>query len=423
MYYNPANKSFGLSSAATAGKDVKPSANRLEKLRVLVIDDDEFMLDIVSMSLARLDINAVTACSEGRDALSKIDAGERFDVIMVDLRMPAMDGVEVLRNLAVRGFPGGILVLSGEDARLLKTAQSLASAHRLNVIGCLPKPVTADALQQVLNSFDPIPAPAMPATVSPVGPDEIRGAIESGQIVPWFQPKIRVEDRSLASVEILARWRHLERGQVPPIGFIPVAEEHGLIDDLTWSLFEQALAWIGRWRRQGIEFVAGMNLSVHSLELVDLPERLAALAAASKVPCESIMLELTESKLILNLETALDVLIRLRLRGFGLGIDDFGTGYSSMSQIKNIPFTELKIDRAFVHGAAEDPAGCAILELSAALGRNLEMTIVAEGVEDQSDWDQMAAAGCDLAQGFFIASPMPGDEFERWMQEWNASIR
>lgn len=401
---------------------MKALSTTLSKISILVVDDDELMLEIVVMSLGRLGVTAVSACGDGVEALSRVEGKERFDIVMLDLNMPKMDGIEVMRNLAVRGYRGGVLLFSGEDARILKTAQSLASAHHLNFLGCLPKPVTVGALQEILEKFEPETNQELLASSDLIIPDELRNAISEHQIVPHFQPKIRVSDRSLASVEVLARWYHAERGLIPPIAFVPVAEENGLINELTWDVFAQAICCYAQMRKLGPEFSIALNLSVQSLEVVDLPEKLQALADRYLVPCQSIILEITETGLMLNLRASLDILIRLRLRGFGLSIDDFGTGFSSMSQLSNVPFTELKIDRAFVHGSARDPAARAIMEVSSDLARKLDMALVAEGIEDESDWEQVAEVGCDLAQGYFIARPMPADQFMSWMKEWQVNL-
>ena len=389
-------------------------------LRILVIDDDEFMLDVVTIALKRLSTTNVTTCTSGHSALEKIDAGMMFDVAMVDLNMPIMDGVEVLRNLAIRKFSGGILLFSGEDGRILKTAESLASAHNLNVLGALHKPVAFEELQVKLATYHPKDMQNIRTTPDLVCPEELRRAIANREIVPFFQPKVNVTEKRMVSAEVLARWVHPERGIIPPIAFIPVAEEHLLIDELTQVLYEQSVVLLARWIAEGDDFSISVNISADSLSRVGLPEQLARILAGNELDCNHIDLEVTESKLMLNMTTALDVLTRLRLKGFGLSIDDFGTGYSSMSQLSNIPFTELKIDRAFVHGAGTDSAARAILESSAALAKKLNMTIVAEGVEDQNDWDVVTSVGCDLVQGYFIAKPMAADKFEHWFHNHNA---
>jgi EAL domain-containing protein (putative c-di-GMP-specific phosphodiesterase class I)/ActR/RegA family two-component response regulator len=391
-------------------------------LRVLVIDDDEFMLDIVSRAIERLGIEFVETHQDGRKALARIDAGEQFDIVLVDLNMPEFDGVEVLRNLAAREFHGGILLFSGEDARILKTAQSLGRSHNLQILGAMPKPVTTDVLRGYLARYQLSKQPNQKSSIEPVSVDALANAIRQGEIVPFYQPKVRVQDRSVHSLEVLARWKHPERGMIPPLAFIPLAEEHGLIQDLTWSIFDQVFGQIRDTFRRGQQFSISLNLSVECLYDFEFPERVAKLATEYSIDTRRIDFEITESRLIQNITVALDVLTRLRLKGFGLSIDDFGTGYSSMAQLAQFPFTELKIDHAFVHGSANDLATHAILEHSVALGKKLGIDVVAEGVEDQSDWDTVESLGCDLIQGYFVARPMPLCEFDRWQQKWISNV-
>lgn len=167
---------------------------------------------------------------------------------------------------------------------------------------------------------------------------------------------------------------------------------------------------------QGLDLKIAVNVSADSLVRLDLPELILDTADRCGVEPTRIVLEVTETKLMRDLKGPLEILTRLRMRGVSLSIDDFGTGHSSMEQLKRIPFTELKVDRAFVHGAAKDMSARAILESSVSLGRSLSMTIVAEGVEDQTDWDLIASIGVDVVQGYFVARPMPADEFEAWLR-------
>ena len=383
-------------------------------LSFLVIDDDEFMLKVVTANLNRLGIKNVTLCTEGADALSKIENGNVYDVVMIDLNMPIMDGVEVLRNLAQRNFPSAILLFSGEDSRILKTAQTLAKEHGLNILGSLSKPLVLTELVEKLEDYRSVASsPNVDLDSLDVSEEELKFAISNRQIVPFFQPQVSSSDKTLVSAEVLSRWNHPVYGLLPPLVFISKAEEFGLINDLTWSIIEQSISCFGRWRQEIPYLSMGVNLSANTLSVVDLPEKLAFLANSNSVPCSAICLEITESRLMQNLSKSLDVLARLRLKQFGLSIDDFGTGYSSLSQLNDIPFTELKVDRAFVHGAASDSSAKAILESSTVLGKKLGMNVVAEGVENQDDWDQVAALGCDLIQGYFVAKPMSSIDFER----------
>ena len=392
----------------------------LKKLRVIVLDDDEFILQQTRVILGQLGITEVTGCTDGAQALQRIDAGEQYDIVIIDLNMPVMDGIEVLRNLAARFFSGAIMLLSGEDARILKTAQNLASAHQLNVLGSLHKPISLDSLQAKLSLYHPVQASHLQKRNYPDSYDELSIAFRDQEIIPYFQPQVRISDKSIVSIEVLARWLHPEHGLIPPAVFIPVAEHHGVIDLLTEQILEQSLALYSQWRSAGYQFTMGVNLSADNLNMVDLPEKIATMAEAHNIPCNAIVLEITEGKVIHSKTKSLDVLTRLRLKGFGLSIDDFGTHYSTMTQLNNIPFTELKIDREFVHNAADDPATSAILDASVQLAKRLNMTTVAEGVENQADWDRVASTGCDLVQGYFIAKPAPADEFSAWLASYDA---
>ncbi len=391
----------------------------LSSLRLMVIDDDLFIHELLAMNLEEIGIIQSTFCQGGKEALKKIDGGGIFDVILVDLKMPEMDGIEVIRNLAARNYPGSILLLSAEDNKILMAVKSLADAHRLNVLGALSKPVPTDILKKnLMHSLEQSKNLAI-KPLSLVSADDLKEAIVNEQIVPYFQPKIEIGSKKLHSAEVLARWNHPTKGVISPISFISVAEESGLIDALTHSIFRQALAQLDRWRTSTHpDILLSINLSTDSLSSIDLPEQIEDLASINNVPCSSIALEITETRLIENMAASLDVLTRIRLKGFALSIDDFGTGYSSLSQLKNIPFTELKIDRAFVNGASKNHAAKAILESSIELGKKLNMLIVAEGVETLEDWELLAKLNCDLAQGYFIAKPLPAEGFTDWISSW-----
>ena len=248
--------------------------------------------------------------------------------------------------------------------------------------------------------------------------DDLRRAIEQGEIHPHYQPKVRLATLELESVEALARWNHPKHGPVSPGVFIPLAEEHGLIDALTDVMLEQAIKQCKELRDGGLSIQLAVNLSVDSLDRLDLPEYISGVVERAGIETSQIVLEVTESRISDNPTALLDITTRLRLKRFELSIDDFGTGYSSLQQLQRLPFTELKIDGAFVTGASQDATARSILESSIDLAQKLGMKIVVEGVETRADWDLVKSLGCELAQGYFIARPMPGDELEAWLEEW-----
>lgn len=248
--------------------------------------------------------------------------------------------------------------------------------------------------------------------------DEFRRALEEDQLVVYFQPQIDIASKLLFGVESLVRWIHPERGLIGPDNFIPMAEKLNLIDDMTDIVLRKSMQQCREWKSLGLDINLSVNISVDSLVRLDLPEYVVKCAKQHELDVSKIMLEITESRLMEDITSALDILTRISLKGIGLSIDDFGTGYSSMEQLQRIPFKELKIDRAFVNGALHDKAARAILESSIALAHKLNMTIVAEGVENDEDLGLVSSLGCTLAQGYFISRPLPGKDVYAWYKDW-----
>jgi EAL domain-containing protein (putative c-di-GMP-specific phosphodiesterase class I) len=192
---------------------------------------------------------------------------------------------------------------------------------------------------------------------------------------------------------------------------------------LTGAVLERALSQLAVWQGEGLQLKVSLNATISTLADVSFPDALAALAQHTGIPMTNIVVEITESELLDRLDLTLDTLTRLRLKGVDLAIDDFGTGFASFEQLRQIPFTELKIDRQFVHGAHADPKRAAILASSLDLATRLGMATVGEGVEDPNDWDLLQRLGCREAQGYLIARPMPADRLPQWIERWQGDPR
>ncbi len=392
--------------------------------KILLLDDDPFMLKLLGLMLAAMGFTEITACTRGSDALDSIDGPTGVPaLILFDLNMPGMDGVEFVRHLVERHYGGSLILVSGENERMLQTAEALVRAHRMDVVGRLHKAVTRQALSGLLEKWTPQRVVKPKLAKREYSADEVRAAIVNREFVNHYQPKVNVQTGQVHGVEALVRWRHPVHGMVYPDQFIGVAEEHGLIDDLTAVVLRAALDDVKRWSDLGLALRVAVNVSMDSLGSLNFPDFVATQAAACGVSPEHVVLEVTESRLMKDLRIPLEVLARLRLKRFSLSIDDFGTGHSSLAQLLNFPFDELKVDRGFVHGACADETLRAIYDASLGLAKQLGMDFVAEGVEDLDDWNFLRRTGCSMAQGYFIGRPMPAEALPVWIDGWALRVR
>jgi EAL domain-containing protein (putative c-di-GMP-specific phosphodiesterase class I) len=246
---------------------------------------------------------------------------------------------------------------------------------------------------------------------------DLKRALEHDELELHYQPKASLRSGRVDGVEALVRWRHPERGLVPPMEFIPVAEQTGLIKPLTAWVVDSALRQCRAWQDAGIALSVAVNVSVRNLLDVQLPDSIAELLRKHGLPPQRLELEITESTIVADPVRALDVLTRLHDMGLMLSVDDFGTGYSSLSYLKDLPVRELKIDRKFVNNMADDGDDAFIVRSTIDLGRNLGLQVVAEGVETADVWDHLQRLGCDVAQGYYLSRPLPAADLTKWIAE------
>ena len=397
-------------------------------VKIMVVDDEPFILKLHARTLVNLGFTATSTCEGAVRAMETIAlSASPPDLIVLDLNMPDMDGVEFVRYLVQRNYSGSLILLSGEDERVLQAAEKLVRAHQITMLGHLRKPATPAMLGALLETWKP---PALAQHWTPAAPDktaagkktytadEVRAAITDGELANYYQPKVSLSTGHVVGVEALVRWQHPLDGLVFPDQFIGVAEAHELIHPLTCTVITGALADIRSLRQQsGLALQVAINVSMDDLVSLDFADYIAQEAAVAGVLAKDVTLEVTESRLMQDIRVPLEVLTRLRLKRFRLSIDDFGTGHSSLAQVRDLPFTELKIDRSFVHACADGTVR-AIVDASVMLAKQLNMSIVAEGVEDRADWDFARRSGCDVAQGYFIAKPMPAADLHDWIEVW-----
>jgi EAL domain-containing protein (putative c-di-GMP-specific phosphodiesterase class I)/HPt (histidine-containing phosphotransfer) domain-containing protein len=390
-------------------------------LSVLVVDDDYIIHRVTTVILNDLGIKSVQSALSGSLALDIIkQSSDSIDVVIFDLNMPGMDGVELMRHLAKLQFSGAIIITSGEDARILRTVEKLAIEHELQVLGVLQKPVLPAKIRELLELLDQTKTAGTLIQGEGVTGEELKQAMRRDELTTYFQPKVDLKTAQVVGMEVLVRWEHPRNGIIMPGSFVSVAEENNLISELTEIVCKKAMKQAAILQAQEFNLNIAINISVDTLNNLDWPDQMAEQIEAAGIAASSITFEITESRLMDHISVALDILSRLSLKRFKLSIDDFGTGYSSMEQLQRIPFSELKIDRAFVSAADEDESAMAILESSILLARKLDMKVVAEGVETQREWDLMVELGCDQVQGYFVSRPLPFDQMLDWLNQWQS---
>jgi EAL domain-containing protein (putative c-di-GMP-specific phosphodiesterase class I) len=249
---------------------------------------------------------------------------------------------------------------------------------------------------------------------------ELRRAMEQQELVLHYQPKAVLEDGSVRSVEALLRWQHPHQGLIFPDEFIPIAQETGLIRPLTLYVVDEALRQCRDWRDQGLGLSVSVNLSMRNLLDLEFPQQVEGLLRHWDVEAELLELEITESTMLANPARTMTVLSELHALGIRLSIDEFGTGYSSLAYLRRLPIDEIKIDRSFVMSMQEEAGDAAIVRSTIDLGRNLGLSVVAEGVETVEIWDQLRELGCNVAQGYYLSRPVPPEKLTEWVQERRA---
>jgi EAL domain-containing protein (putative c-di-GMP-specific phosphodiesterase class I) len=394
---------------------------RFTQLSVMVVEDHDFQRQVALRLLDQAGFGTTLEAADGRSALALL--GERkhpVDIVLVDLDLPRMDGIEFIGHVAREQLANAVVVLTALDPALLNTVRIMARASGMRVLGTVEKPLTHAKLLTTLDLYftadlldDEAPAPE-------INDGLLAEALANDAFEAWFQPQVAIDNGFVTGVEALARWS-LNGHAISPVRFIPELERAGLIDALTERILAQACRWHNRWREQGLDLDVSVNVSMHNLDDISTADRYQAIAQSEGVDPHAVTLEITESAMMHEAAKVLNVLARLRLKGFGLSVDDFGTGWSSLSQLAQLPVTELKIDQGFINGASES-RNRAVVEASIDLGRKLKLTTIAEGVRSVEEWQMLAELGCARAQGELISMPVPGGQLVDTIKKWRRPL-
>jgi EAL domain-containing protein (putative c-di-GMP-specific phosphodiesterase class I)/ActR/RegA family two-component response regulator len=330
-------------------------------------------------------------------------------VLLLDLRVPGIDGIQLLRRLAKDKCTAYVILMGHADGKIMESAMQIGRERSLKMSGFLHKPVPPETLRDLLSQFQP---------GHKLLAKDLADAIAADQLFLEYQLKFDCRRSRMTGAEALVRWRHPVFGTVQPDQFIALAEESVLIDRLTDWVVMAAAKQMAAWNADKSGLEVAINISAKNLDDLDFPDRIQQHCQDAGADCRSMTLELTETGAMREAVQMMDALTRLRLKGFMLSIDDFGTGYSSLVQLQRMPFSEVKIDRSFVVQMMENEGCAAIVEIVVDLARKLGLKSVAEGVEDEAALRRLCALGCDALQGYHLSRPLAADRIPAAISEY-----
>lgn len=393
----------------------------ISDLHFLVAEDNEFQRRWLVVMLTNLGANHIVEAEDGHSALSILhDPAQSIDICFVDLNMPGMDGMELIRHMAKEEYPASIILASALDPSLVFSVETMSKAYGVNLLGTITKPATPETLRELISLHQPPHAGESEpkSSIPKLTLEQVVHGLSNDQFLPYFQPKVEIETGHISGAEAYARWHHPEHGLLSPAAFLPALENTEHMNTLGWIMIDKCAAACRTWHDLGFPISVSINLASSSLAADGCAERIADIVAKRGIDPQHIILEITESAAKIDSPQYLENLARLRMKGFVLSIDDFGTGHASMQELLRIPFSELKVDRSFVVGASKNDTIKLVLRSSLELAHKINRLSTAVGVETRQDWDLLLQLGCTHAQGYYIAKPMESNALPAWMDEW-----
>ena len=383
---------------------------------VLLVDDDPTQIAILTAYFASLKVETILSASDSAEALKTLEDWDGdLDLIVTDLQMPKMDGLEFMRHLKDQRFDGDLAIMSGVKSDLLGHASRLARMHKLKLIGQATKPLSKETLDSIFVKHEQQRAEGPTPDARIITQQDFANALVCNEIVPHYQPKVDVRTGKVVGAEALARWRTAFGTNISPELFIAFAERNGRIEELTFYLFEKVLDDMAKILAMDPDQRMAINLAPEMISNIALPDQLCDRLRGHDINATNISFEITENS-ILNLRPAtLEVLSRLRIHDFEVAIDDFGTGSSNIQTLRDFPYSELKIDRSFISNATTNAFSRETVHAAIALAHEQKMQVVAEGVEDMETWNFIREQGIEYAQGYLMAPAMPVEDYCRFV--------
>jgi len=391
------------------------------RFAIIIVDSDDKSRISTKQWFDAKGFKTVFVACDGQDCLDQLSSlPTSIAVVFSKLDMEGMDGIELLRHVAKKKLASAFGIVNSEDPTILRTLEDLAHELDIYLPGTINLPVTEKDVTVFFDNYLSLLAEDKPSTLKTnVSKQEIFDAVKSNQFTTWYQPKVSIANGEWLGAEALSRWIHPEKGMIQPMEYIPVLEEMGVIDQLTWHQISVVAEDIKTWISQEKKIIISINISPSMLSDMYLPNRLCEITKGCGVSHDQIILEITESMMIENLSCSLETMARMRLRGFSLSMDDFGTGYANLQQLERMPCFELKMDKSLVTGATKKANLRIMLESNIVMAQKMDIKTVGEGVETQDDWFLLEEIGCDIGQGYMIGRPMPFNDLEEWYSDWN----
>jgi len=408
-----------LPDVAKYGEPAKAEVQRVIQESIAGLKAGENLLMYPAGHLARTRIEDLG----GASALSTIlEQVPDIDLVICDLEMPRMDGMQLIGEMAARRITPQLIIVSSTEIGILESVRHMALSYGFPMTGFVSKPLDLCKLFDVFNLArfweDPIsrPWPVQARGISSAR--EIRHGMDNGEFECFFQPQLSMAGADLKGAEALLRWRHPDLGLLGPAAFLPqIEKDPELMSSLTLRVLEQIARQWNEWNAAGLPMALSINLSASSLGLAGFSDRILDVVTRYDLSPSRLVLEITESASISNLGQTLANLARLRMRGFKLSIDDFGTGYATYQQLERIPFTELKIDISITRELPRSRKQTLLAKNLIQLAKDLDLIVVAEGIETQECWDALQRLGCDRGQGYFLSRPMPSGHMHDWANQ------
>lgn len=378
----------------------------MNKLKILIIDDDKLQANVLKSLLIDENESDIECIYSGRCALQRI-GNDVFDLIFCDLQMPKMDGVELLTLINQSSFNGGVVIASALDLSLISIVSDLCNALQFSFIDGLEKPLKRQQIKSIIEDAYEIKkgnSKCKPIDNINISIGEIISSLECGEFTNHYQPQVDFKTEEIVSIEALVRLNHVEHGLLSPYYFLPQIEKSGLLDKLFNVVFDNV---ISDYLSGKLKYKTSINITYDSLSKPGFANDFIRKCKYHSLDTSLFTLELTEGDAYNSSIHLLENISRLRVNKVGVSIDDFGTGHSSLDKLSRLPFTEMKLDRSFITHCLNNKFNDIIIKFSLELSKELNIPIVAEGVENKETWTYLKNIGFDICQGYYSGKPMP----------------